>query len=574
MNRKTSPSLASSRRARARARRLSRRTSSQADQGFTLIELLIVIAITPIIVGALGIGLITIFSLQNGVGARLSDSGDAEVVAASFTKDVQSASSITTDASLATCGTGTQQMLQLQWENGEVVSYFEDFQSGTTYSLVRNDCAAGPTATPTDSTPLAYDLLAPCPIGDPVATCSDLLPPCPIGDSVATCSLFTPGEQPAPIAYDGSTVVPTSTGLVSTIGVTSLEFSIKEPNSSYVYNLSATPAEGSSTPLTNLGGPTPGSSSCGFALAGTGQFASTMCFVGFDAAELQAASTAGSTCTSTDPGQQGTDISADVPGGYLMTFCLTVTGDSVAAVSTPIGGGTCDLTKCDGGHISNGQGFLGNDNQVNGLATPFYAGIGCPASTPTLVNNVVTSSCIDPAIFQTTPAGHNTVTLSNISVTDPKGDLATGYEVITADAETIDPGYPNSYIIWSSSLPASKPLPFNLVPNFSYSDLGNACNNVPTGETTAQGFGIDDGDSTVQINGTNYTGFLTGLGTDSVECKSNWQTEAGNPPYLRTGTAMLGITPPTVNGGAEPVTISAQLQGEGYNAVAFGLLLP
>jgi hypothetical protein len=37
---------------------------------------------------------------------------------------------------------------------------------------------------------------------------------------------------------------------------------------------------------------------------------------------------------------------------------------------------------------------------------------------------------------------------------------------------------------------------------------------------------------------------------------------------------MLGITPPTVNGAAAPVTISAQLRGEGYNAVAFGLLVP
>ena len=120
---------------------------------------------------------------------------------------------------------------------------------------------------------------------------------------------------------------------------------------------------------------------------------------------------------------------------------------------------------CDGGHISNGQGFLGNDNQVNGTATPFYAGIGCPDSTPTVVSNVVTSSCIDPAIFQTTNGGLDTVTLSNIEVDDPEGDLATGYEVITADAETIDPG---GYIKWTSSLPASQPLPFNLVPNFSY----------------------------------------------------------------------------------------------------------
>jgi hypothetical protein len=36
---------------------------------------------------------------------------------------------------------------------------------------------------------------------------------------------------------------------------------------------------------------------------------------------------------------------------------------------------------------------------------------------------------------------------------------------------------------------------------------------------------------------------------------------------------MIGITPPTVNGGAAPVTIKAVLKGEGYNAVAFGLYL-
>jgi hypothetical protein len=123
-------------------------------------------------------------------------------------------------------------------------------------------------------------------------------------------------------------------------------------------------------------------------------------------------------------------------------------------------------------------------------------------------------------------------------------------------------------------LPAAHPLPFNLVPNFSSSDLGNACNEVPAGDTGAgntTGWSIDNGDTTVQIGGTNYPGGLTGLGTASVECQSNWQTQQ---PYLRTGTAMLGITPPTMNGGAAPVTMTAQLKGEGYNAVAFGLLLP
>ena len=219
----------------------------------------------------------------------------------------------------------------------------------------------------------------------------DALPPCPITDSSATCTSLN--LQPAPVAYDGTTAVDTTSAAgVTTVGMTSLEFPITEPNSSYTYTLSATPAGGASTAETNLGLPTTGST-CGFALAGTGEFSTTMCFIGWTTAQLQAAYTsASSTCTKTDPGVKGVDTSVLVPGGYTMTFCLTVApGEGgtnpppIVAVTTPIGGGTCDppprSNGCDVGSRSNGQGFLGNDNQVNGTATPFYAGIGCPLST-------------------------------------------------------------------------------------------------------------------------------------------------------------------------------------------------
>ncbi|MGC2485370.1 MAG: prepilin-type N-terminal cleavage/methylation domain-containing protein [Acidimicrobiales bacterium] len=545
---------------RGRTIQWSRRTSDPEDHGFTLIELLIVVTIIPIIVGALAAGLITVFSLQGSVSARLGDSSDSQVVAASFTKDVQSASSIETSGATPLCGpTSETELVGLVWGNSlEVVSYVEQLQNGSTYSLIRNECDNGTSTTPTRSTTLAYDLLPPCLSG---------ANPCQAPPSVY--------NQTGPYATVGSPV--------STIGVTSVQFSITEPKSSYQYQLSATPAGGSSTKTSNLGFPDLTDPSCGFALPGTGQYASRMCFIGFSTDELQAAyPNAGNTCKNTDPGQQGIDTTVAVPGGFFMKFCLTVVpgagenqnGTPVIAVSTPVGGGTCDEgTPCDGGDISNGQGFLGNDNEVNGTnsAAPFYAGIGCLAgSTLPTQNGVVTSSCIDPAIFQTTNGGTDTVTLSNIVVDDTEGNTATGYEVITADAETIDPG---GDIIWTSSLPAAKPLTFGLVPNFTYSDLGNACNEVPAGYTGAAGWAIDNGDTTQQIpaGGPSYTGGLTGLGTNTVECQSNWQTGA---PYLRTGTAMIGLTPPSVNGGgAEPVTISAQLKGEGYNAVAFGLLL-
>jgi hypothetical protein len=383
--------------------------------------------------------------------------------------------------------------------------------------------------------------------------------------------------------------------------MTDLQFPISEPGSSFNYQLSATPAGGASTAVTNLGLPQTGSA-CGFALPGTGRFANTMCFVGFSSTakdpQIQMANTnSGSYCTYTDSTQKGVDVYADVPGGYLMSFCLTIIGTGVSAVTTPVGGGTCDQhigTGCpdDADGVSNGLGFLGNIDKLNdGTTTPFYAGIGCAVSSPltqsTPAGTEVQSSCISPAIFQTNNGATDTVMLSNITVTDPQGNPATGYEVITADAETVDPNIPpntpgpfpdgvngpdESWILWTSGLPTSKPLPFNLVPNFTNSDLGNACNEVPTtGYAGSVGWGIDDGDSTGTFNGTTLQGGLVGLGTDSVECQSDWQTGSG---YLRTGTAMIGITPPIVGGSTEPVTITAQLKGEGFNAVAFGLLLP
>jgi len=69
-----------------------RRTS---EQGFTLVELLIVTTVLPLIIGALSVGLISVFSLQSGVSSRLSNTTDAQVVAADFQTDVQGAAQIT-----------------------------------------------------------------------------------------------------------------------------------------------------------------------------------------------------------------------------------------------------------------------------------------------------------------------------------------------------------------------------------------------------------------------------------------------------------------------------------------------
>ena len=288
-------------------RRLTRPLArKQDDGGFTLIELLIVITIIPLIAGALGSGLVTVFSLQSGVSARLGDSSDAQVVAASFTKDVQSASSLTTDSTISSPLSVTIDDPGPNcwgWSGAatsEVASYVEQLQSGTTLLPgAKRLCNR------------SFD--------DAYQFDNAFLRP-----SSALSASRVHARQ-APVAYDGSTVIVTSGGLVSTIGMTALQFPITEPKSSYVYHLSATPAGGSSTPQTNLGGPNSGDASCGFALAGTGQLPQTMCFIGFHHSQIQAACPKSSkTCTNTDPGQQGTDVYADIPGGYLMSFCLTV----------------------------------------------------------------------------------------------------------------------------------------------------------------------------------------------------------------------------------------------------------
>lgn len=496
---------------RTRAKR-----SPDREGGFTLIELLIVVAVTPLIVGALGIGLVTMFSLQNGTTGRLQDSSDAQMVTATFIKDVQSATLITTSSTTTPqCGSGTQ-LLGLQWGGGEVVSYTDVSQGTGTYSLDRNYCASSASAS--DTTIVAYDMEAPCPAGTTSSTC-----------------------QSPPVAYDGSVVVPT-TGYVTTIGISNVSFPITEPKSSFTYTLTAAPAPGDSTAAAALGGPTSGPT-CGFALPDTGTYSSTLCFAGFTTKIIDNAEAGTAPNSDCATPTVGTNVSVAVPGGYTMSFCLSVTlgnsGDSVIASPFPTWPGA----------------FLGND--ING--TPFYTGVGCPDSDPptTDASGTVqgTTSCINPAIYQQTSGATDTVTASNIIVTAPGGGDATNYEVVTADAETTDP---TEYLIWTSSLPVSSPLTFTQVPDTPSSPEGGACNETnltgTAGEAVSNGLG------------------LTGVGTDQVECVSTWQSEAA---YPRTGTVLLELSPSTnTSGVTQPVTITAQLHGAGYEGVAFGLLLP
>ena len=74
----------------------NQRTLGHNEGGFTLIELLVSVVILPLVVGAIAVALVSVFSQQSGVSNRISDSGDAQVVSSNFVNDVQSAAFVTT----------------------------------------------------------------------------------------------------------------------------------------------------------------------------------------------------------------------------------------------------------------------------------------------------------------------------------------------------------------------------------------------------------------------------------------------------------------------------------------------
>lgn len=154
----------------------SRPGTSRGDEGMTLIELLVTLLILPLVIGGLAFGLVAVFSLQSNVSGRITDSGDAQTLSASFSKDVQSAQQLT-DSSTPTCGAG-RQLIAFEWGATSVgylnyVSY-NSLPNGstTTYSLVRNLCISAPSPSPSLTQTVVTDLSATSASAPPTITCA------------------------------------------------------------------------------------------------------------------------------------------------------------------------------------------------------------------------------------------------------------------------------------------------------------------------------------------------------------------------------------------------------------------
>jgi len=405
----------------------SRRISQSRDSheaGFTLIELVIVTAVLPLIVGGLSVGLLSVFSLQSSVSNRLADTGDSQVVSSNFENDVQSAAQITTVSNLGysgndQCGPNTEvQLMGLEWNpfvSGggyqTIVSYAE-VKNGSTYSLVRQYCSSGFSATPTSSTIISYNM------------------------PVACSATVTTNCQSPPAILPASSSTAALTGWTSTQQVTGVQLEISEPNSteangSFSYTLAAVPAD--SAQIIPTGSPiTPATTTgCGFASPGTGTYASTLCLVDFS-------SLTGNNLLAAEQGCL--EMSVPLPGGSTLYFCIGVTGTPVLPSPLPTWQNA----------------FLGNScagSSSCATGTPFYTGI--PG---------------EPALYQT-GSGLTTITIKGITVLNAQGLPATGWEAVGADAESTDQG---ESISWTANTPLTI-MNNNETYDSQTDPVGNAC---------------------------------------------------------------------------------------------------
>ncbi len=442
-----------------------------------------------------------------------------QVISIDFDRDVQSAILLTTSSnppSPGQCGTGFA-ILGLQLGNSTEVTYAAA-QNGNSYTLSRNLCTVSGGATTLQSSVVvgrdlpASILSATPPTTSNVATFPVSIPQClqTPTPQIAACDAIGPS-----FAYQ--------TNWVSALGITAVNFSTGpngEPGSKYSYQLTAVPnaavGTASPPPLTpGVGG--------GFAVPGTGTYSKTLFFVSFANWNTQTKAS-GVSCTGT-----ALPVAAPIANSPdTLSFCLNVSatgsnGKTITGVTSGPG------TACG---VAANVGY----NDIAAVALPTYT---CPPGSEAFLGNngFYTGVQGDPALYTQAEGSTAVLTFTNIQVVSAAGLPATGWNLVTGDAESTDGG---ESLTWQSTPSSSV---FTLIPNSVnsstgavISDIGNACNGAPP---------------------TNL-GTLTGLGTTKVECTASYSRD-------KTGTPMLEVT--------TPQSLTMTLVGTGLQAVFLGILL-
>jgi prepilin-type N-terminal cleavage/methylation domain-containing protein len=503
------------------------RFDRDTEQGFTLVELLIVTTILPLIIGALSVGLISVFSLQSGVSSRLSNTTDAQVVEADYQSDVQGTSQITTArTSTPQCTTGSvtgAQLLGLESNVGNnttqlMVSYVSvTTASGSSLERIvctgtsRTDLTTGTVTTLSNNLPGGQTA--------PTLTC--------VADVPNLCSNALASQQWV------------SSQNVAQVSMTIAELStvVGKNTGAYTYTVVASPAASSST--SNSGSPvnTQATTNCSKADPGSGPLANNLCFVDFTPLQnpaYMAVAETPNTCL---------EMSASLGPNYdydKLFFCISITepnGSNPTTGATPTDPEPWPVPTYSGA-------FFGNLVSVSGKSYAFYTGIpGNPAIYERLKGNY---------------ADLTNITFSDIKVVTGSNALATNWSIVSADAESTDQSgsAAGEYegITWTTDPLA----PLSVVPN-----------DIPVLDGTNEAYPAGN----ACLSDQTVSGLVGGVGTatpDSISCNPVMGSELETGSQ-KTGAAMVEATMPTT------MTVNLVSGGAGYQGlqgIVFGMYLP
>ncbi len=484
---------------------------------------MIVVVILPIVVGGIAVALISVLDFEADERS-IGDSNDELVSSSTFNKDVQSAQQIETVTTPA-CGSTGQQLVGLEWDQNTttttyetVVSYVQTTTNGTT-SLFRNVCTSGASATPTS-----------------------------FSRDRARCRQSHRRSQPDRIQLQDQP------GLDNDPRSLWSDPQRRRPWKRIHLRSQRSSECGLVDRFRDTDRTEPKLPGCNLANPGTGTYARILCFADFSSF-LSTFTSPSATCT---PMKFAIANSPD-----LLRFCLSVTPNNLfpnGVTVEPQGLPTYDNVSQGG----NSEPYLG----VNG----FYQGV---LGEPAISQRPQPYDGCNPCTFNGANAALTTLTFTGIEVTNANNEPATGWTLVTGDAESTDTGEWNVY-----SNTTSPAVNWQILPNSATSLYGNTCydtadsagnglfvynGTIPPTDTTVGDptVGLSTHDTALSITATPpYSPIPTNAA--SVGCEANGQLD-------KTGTLMLAAPEPS--GSSAPQNLSITMQAGGYQAIFLGVLL-
>lgn len=405
------------------------------DQGMSLLELLVTMLITPLLVGAVSLGLLQAFTTQSSVASTLNRTSNATIDQNTLASDIHSAAAISgagisfknADGSTSLsvglaggdtgyCGSAGIQFLTITESNGDTVGYLsvQDPASGT-YSLVRTYCvAAENTSTPDQQTTLMTGLTV-----DPA---SQLTLACAPDNTAAACTQVATTNQNSAgkivpwiaAAYVTSVSAPVDgpndvVGTVTSASVLTVALqnytpsSINQPSSTSATTTTTLGATGNGTGV-QLGGVTP--------VTPAPPTASISPLMLLGPSYPAVMGTAGTTCT---------------------TPLMTLAGGSILDVAAGAGDIAVNAA-CNNAVVLQ----TGAAPRVHGIRGPGHGKNGGPAvqgATATMNANAVDQSIVDPlatgnsnaVVAPTMPTGLVTATAASCSLSGTIFTLSPGF---------------------------------------------------------------------------------------------------------------------------------------------------